>query len=300
MNTQKLISVVIPSYKRLDTVVRAVNSVLNQSYKDLEVLVVDDNIPGDEFSIQLKTIVESINDKRVRLVTQSRHVNGAKARNVGIENAKGEYVAFLDDDDEWLPLKLERQLAFLMENPNLKGCSVLYNEYKDDVLVHSCPPYTADNLFQKIFRREVAIFTSTVLLNRQCLIDSGMFDVNLKRHQDLQMLLRFTNKFDMGVIPEYFVKLHLDSGINRPNADAIVNVKENFFNSVSDLYDRCSIKEKRLILSAHCYEIMFAALKQKRYVMALSYFYKAGFSLSGYKLLSKRFRDRKYIANSKL
>lgn len=290
------VSVIIPSYKRSDTVTRAVNSVLNQSYRNLEVLVVDDNVPGDEYSDKLKLVIEGINDKRVRLITQSYHVNGAKARNVGIKKAKGEYVAFLDDDDEWLPQKLEKQLSFLRENSNLKGCSVLYNEYKDGVLVHSCPPYTLENLFQKIFRREVAIFTSTVLLNRQCLIDSGMFDINLKRHQDLQMLLRFTKKYEMGVIPEYFVKLHLDSDINRPNADAIVKVKENFFNSVSDLYDGCSKKDKRLIKSAHCYEVMFAAIKQKKLVMALRYYFKAGFSLSGYKLLMKRFRDRKYMA----
>lgn len=293
-----LVSVIIPSYKRSDTVTRAVNSVLNQSYKDLEVLVVDDNIPGDKYSVILKKVIESINDKRVRLVTQSQHINGAKARNVGIENANGEYVAFLDDDDEWLPRKLEKQIAFLKDNSNYKGCSVLYNEYKGDNVVHSCPEYTADNLFLKIFRREVAVFTSTVLLKRDCLIESGMFDIRLKRHQDLQMLLRFTKCFEMGVVPEYLVKLHLDSGINRPNADAIVKVKENFFNSVRDLYEGCTKSERNLIKSAHCYEVMFAALKQKKLFMAIKYFAKAGFSPMGFKLLQKRIADRKYVVTN--
>jgi len=291
-----LVSCVIPTYKRSDTLGRALDSILSQTYKNLEVLVVDDNEIGSQESLEVKGIIDSYTDQRVKLVTQPKHINGAEARNAGIRAAKGEFVAFLDDDDEWHPQKVESQLAYLNENPNYKGCSVLYNEYKDDVLVHSCPPYTADNLFQKIFRREVAVFTSTVLLNRQCLIDSGMFDINLKRHQDLQMLLRFTKKYEMGVIPEYLVKLHLDSDLNRPNAGAIVKVKENFFNSVLDLYNECSKKDKRLIKSAHCYEVMFAAIKQKRFAMVLSYFLKAGFSLSGFNLLAKRFRDRKYIA----
>ena len=290
-----LVSCVIPTYKRSDTLVRAINSVLSQTYKQVEILVVDDNEAGSEESKYVQNEVQSIKDERVKLITQERHINGAKARNVGIENAKGEFIAFLDDDDEWLSEKIEKQLAFLKKNENLEGCSVLYNEYKGDTIVHSCPVYTADNLFQKIFWREVAVFTSTVLLRRDCLIKSGMFDIRLKRHQDLQMLLRFTKSFEMGVIPEYLVKLHLDSGINRPNADAIVKVKENFFNSVADLYEGCTQKEQKLIMSAHCYEVMFAALKQKRFLMSIKYFIKAGFCIDGYKLLQKRIKDRKFI-----
>ena len=295
MNTNKLVSVVIPSYKRAHTVERAVNSVLNQTYKDIEILVVDDNIKDDDYSIKLKTIVESINDTRVRLVTQPKHINGAEARNAGVRASNGDYIAFLDDDDEWLPSKLEKQLALLQERKDIGGCSVLYNEYTGGKLVHSCPVYTEENLFQKIFRREVAVFTSTVLVKKSCLLEAGLFDVNLKRHQDIQLLLRFTDKFNLGVIPEYLVKLHDDSAINRPNADAIVSVKKDFFESVSDLYSKCSKKERSLINSAHSYEVMFAAIKQKRITMALSYFLKAGFSISGYCLLLKRFRDRKYI-----
>ncbi len=298
MNKDVFVSCIIPSFKRADTVTRAVNSVLNQSYKNIEVLVVDDNVPGDEYSTDLQIIIDNINNDRVRLITQEKHINGAKARNVGIENARGEYIAFLDDDDEWLPDKIEKQLDFLSKNKDLFGCSAFYNEFKNGGVVHSCPPYSADNLFQKIFRREVAVFTSTVLLKRECLIKSGMFDISLRRHQDLQMLLRFTKDYKMGVLPEYLVKLHLDSNINRPDADAIVKVKENFFRSVADLYDGCNKTEKRLIKSAHCYEVMFAALKQKRLLMSIKYFLKAGFSAKGFVLLRKRINDRRFIAKT--
>lgn len=291
-----LVSVIIPTYKRSGTLQRAIRCALNQTYKDIEVLVVDDNNPGDKYCLELKKIIHEINSNKVRLITQDEHINGAKARNEGIVNAHGEYVAFLDDDDEWLSDKIEKQVDYLKINGHLSGCSVLYNEYKKGVLVHSCPVYTEDNIFQKIFRREVAVFTSTVLLKRDCLIKSGMFDISLRRHQDLQMLLRFTKEFKLGVLPEYLVKLHLDSTINRPDADSIVKVKEDFFRSVKDLYDGCNKKDRSLIKSAHCYEVMFAALKQKKLLMCINYFLKAGFNIEGYRLLRKRIRDRKFIA----
>lgn len=296
MGEKGLVSVVIPTYKRSDTLTRAIDSVFAQTYKNVECLVVNDNVQGDEYSEKLYLLLKEYeHDYRFRLVEQPKHINGAEARNAGIRAAHGEWIAFLDDDDEWQPTKIERQLSFLNANPDFGGCSVLYNEYAGGKLIHSCPIYTDDNLFQKIFRREVAVFTSTVLVKKSCLLEAGLFDINLKRHQDIQLLLRFTDKFKLGVIPEYLVKLHDDSAINRPNADAIVSVKKAFFASVSDLFSKCSRKERRLIQSSHSYEVMFAALKQKRIIMATSYFLKAGFSVSGYKLLLKRFRDRKYI-----
>lgn len=79
-----MISCVIPSYKRSDTLRRAIDSVLAQTYTDLEVLVVDDNEQGDEYSKVLRGIVESYNDQRVKLVCQPRHINGAEARNAGV------------------------------------------------------------------------------------------------------------------------------------------------------------------------------------------------------------------------
>lgn len=296
MKFKGLVSCIIPSFKRTDTLRRAINSILSQTYKNLEILVVDDNLREDEYSKSLREIIKEYeNDSRVKLIVQEKHINGAEARNAGIRASNGEYVAFLDDDDEWLPEKLEHQLSYLEENPIYDGCSTLYNEYKSKQIIHSCPPYTPDNIFNKIFRREVAVFTSTVLVKKNCIVNSGMFDNKLKRHQDLQMLLRFTSKYKLGVVTKYDVKLHIDSDINRPNADKIIEIKEAFFKSVEDLYKTCPSKEKQLIKAAHCYEIFFAALKQRKIAMAMIFFIKAGFSPEAYKLLYKRVSERKFI-----
>ena len=124
MENNDLVSCVIPSYKRAETLRRAINSVLAQTYSHIEVIVVDDNIANDEFSKALHSVLnEYKGDDRVRLVTQPQHINGAEARNAGIRAAQGEYIAFLDDDDEWLPEKTEKQVACLENNP---ACSICY------------------------------------------------------------------------------------------------------------------------------------------------------------------------------
>ena len=80
----ELVSVVIPTYKRSDTLIRAVSSVLNQSYRNIEVIVVDDNTPNDVYSIETQEKLKRIKDSRIRYIQQEKHINGAVARNVGI------------------------------------------------------------------------------------------------------------------------------------------------------------------------------------------------------------------------
>lgn len=291
----KLVSCVIPSYKRADTLKRAINSVLAQTYKEIEVLVVDDNIAGDEYSVTLHQIIESYNgDPRVILVTQPKHINGAEARNAGVRASHGEYIAFLDDDDEWLPEKIEKQMKALSDNPVCMGVSCLYNEFMNGELVHSCPPYNTENMNMKVFSRQVAVFTSTVLLNKEKLMEFGAFNNKLKRHQDLQLLLDFTSRNKMTVVCEYLVKLHLDSGINRPNLERFIQIKKDFFAAMEPLFNKYSKSEQKLIKSAHCYEIVFSALKAKNIPVALKYVLKAGFRPAAIKMLMQRMKDRKF------
>lgn len=221
-----MVSCVIPSYKRSDTLKRAIESVLAQTYNDIEVLVVDDNIAGDEYSSALQHIIDNFkSDERVILVKQPKHINGAEARNAGVRAARGEWIAFLDDDDEWLPTKIEKQVEALQNFPDCMGVSCLYNEYMDGKLIHSCPPYNTEKFNFKIFSRQVAVFTSTVLLNKDKLLEFGCFNNKLRRHQDLQLLLDFTIRNKMVVVNEYLVKLHIDSGINRPTLSKFIEIK---------------------------------------------------------------------------
>ena len=88
-----LVSIIIPTYKRATMLQRAIASTLEQTYQNIEVLVISDNEPEDEFTANARKIVDSFADIRVRLITQEKHINGAVARNVGIKASKGEYIS---------------------------------------------------------------------------------------------------------------------------------------------------------------------------------------------------------------
>ena len=292
----ELVSCVIPSYKRSDSLRRAVDSVLAQTYKNMEVLIVDDNIAGDEYSRALHSIVDEYRDEpQVRLVLQEKHINGAEARNAGIRAAKGEWIAFLDDDDEWLPAKIEKQMAALKKCPDVMGVSCYYNEYVDGKLVHSCPPYNTDNLNFKVFTRQIAMYTPTLILRKDKLLEFGGFDNRLSRHQDLQLLVEFTHRNKMLVVEDVLVNVYGDSLINRPSLEKFIDVKKKYFESVDDVFRTYSRHDQTLIKCAHYYEVVFCALKVRKYGAALKYLLKAGVHPEAFKMLAKRFKDKKYI-----
>ena len=298
MQVKGLVSCVIPTYKRSDTLKRAVDSLLCQTYQSIEILVVDDNERGSDESNRVAELVDSFQDSKVKLVLQEKHINGAEARNAGVKASVGEFIAFLDDDDEWLPEKIEKQMAILDSDSSIDGVSCLYHELTDGKIFHSCPPYTGEGLHKKVFQREVAVFTSTILLRKKALLEAGLFDTTLRRHQDLQLLLDFTKEHKMAVLNDYYVKLHSDSGINRPSYERLVTIKKDFFRAVAPHLDLYTKREQRQIKAAHLFELAFAALKEKKLFPALGQFIKVGIDIPAYKALYKRMKARKYVALS--
>ena len=293
LSQEAKVTCVIPSYKRCDTVTRAIDSVLAQSYNNIEVCLVDDNVPGDEYSQKLQEALKKYDgDSRVRYIAQERHINGAVARNVGIKAATGEYVGFLDDDDEWSPKKIEQQMKVLQADQSLDAVTALWTLYEGGKEVRKCPPYTAENLQFKVFLRDVAVFTSTVLIKKSAIERFGGFDGELLRHQDLQFLVDALRVSKFEVLPEYLVKLHADSEINRPNVEKLIKAKKAFFQSVDGEFKKYSKSDQKRIRNAHYYEIVLVAIRAKRYDVALKYMVKAGIKPQSVKDLFKRFKER--------
>ncbi len=106
------VSVIIPAYNRADTLAMAVQSVLAQTFHDFEFIIIDDGSADD-----LAGALTSFDDPRLRLLTHERRRGAAAARNTGFAAARGDYVAFLDADDEWLPTQLAKQLAVMATAP---------------------------------------------------------------------------------------------------------------------------------------------------------------------------------------
>ena len=198
-----LVSVVLPTYKRSEYLERAIASVDAQTHGNWQLLVIDDNDPGTTYSEATGRFMQRYaGDSRIRYIRHDRNKGGGAARNTGIKYADGEVVAFLDDDDEWLPQKLERQLEVMMST----GAALVYTGYTSvfpekgkirDVIAdhgrHDLKSLLAHNTIGT---------TSTILARRATLFDVGLFDEALASRQDIDLYVRIAEKHSMAAVPE--------------------------------------------------------------------------------------------------
>jgi len=110
------ISVISPTYNRAHLITRAVHSVLNQTYQDFEYIVVDDASTDNT-----EEVIKGFKDERIKYIKHEKNRGPSAARNTGIKAAKGEYIGFLDSDDEWLPEQAEKQVSKFLESPDNVG-----------------------------------------------------------------------------------------------------------------------------------------------------------------------------------
>lgn len=194
------VSVIIPTYNRAHLVGRAIRSVLNQTYQDFEVIVVDDGSTDNT-----EEVVKSFNDSRIRYVRHEQNRGGAAARNTGIKMAQGEYIAFQDSDDEWLPEKLEKQMKVFENAPAKVG--VVYTGFWS--IEGNVKKYSLDreirhkegDIHSQILQGNF-IATPTAVVKKVCFEKAGMFDERLPRLQDWELWIRVSKYFNFKVIDE--------------------------------------------------------------------------------------------------
>lgn len=262
---KNLVSVIIPSYKRADKLKRAIESVLGQTYKKIELLVVDDNEPLDEFSKQLREIINSYDDNRLYLVEQECHKNGAVARNAGIKKARGEYIAFLDDDDYWELNKIEKQVSVLSKlDSSWGGVSSKKKYFNMENFVRVSLPYKGGNIYEEILLRRVEVGTSTMMLRHDALDNVGYFDENLSRHQELQLLTFFTYKYKLKLVNEFLHNADISDGQNRPDIEKLKKVKNDFYQSVNPIIKVLPKRKQQRIYTMHNFELGYVMLKNNQ------------------------------------
>jgi glycosyltransferase involved in cell wall biosynthesis len=202
-----LVSVVIPTRDRLEFLRRAVDSVLAQSEPDLELIVVDD-ASSDGTAAYLAQLGGA--DGRVRMVRNPHAKGGAGARNDGIRHSRGEWVAFLDDDDEWLPTKLERQLRALRGNAAAVACSCSYTKHLHSRWAQAVvvPPRVS---LQQLLAGNRLGGASMCVCSRRVLEEIGGFDAKLKSGQDLDLWVRLRERGEILACSEPLVLLRVHS-----------------------------------------------------------------------------------------
>jgi len=198
-----LVSAIVPTYNSGDMAVRAVRSVLSQTYAPVECVVVDDGSTDDTLD-RLREFGDAI-----RLVA-CEHRGIPFARNAGLEVATGDIVAFLDSDDEWAPEKLARCVPRLTENPQT---GVVYTR----VMVHDMvknqryelPVYDREGSIARDLFVECRMSTSTLVVRRSCLDQAGVFDEELLRAQDWDLMVRLAEVCPYAFVNEALTERHL-------------------------------------------------------------------------------------------
>lgn len=205
------VSAVIITHNRLELVKKAYFSVVNQDYSNIEIIIVDDASTDGT-----KEYFESIDRKNTRYIyiSPDQSKGGNYARNTGINESTGEYVALLDDDDEWKPTKTRKQVEYLQQNTSIKVVSCLrtfqYNYEKEYNESPALLPKTTD-LHNSIFE-SIPYTTSCLMIERNALIESGCFDENLKYWQEYDLLIRLAQITRIGRINECLTLYRIING----------------------------------------------------------------------------------------
>lgn len=199
----KLVSAVITTHNRIDLLLKAIESVKTQTYRNIECIVVDD-VSTDE----TKRIMEEYQEKGdIKYIRIDVSRGGNFARNEGIRNAEGEYIAFLDDDDEWYPTKIEKQLHKLDEHPDAKLCYCslrrVYNggEKIEDLDVNTMK----EGDLSKEILKGVICTTSAMMVEKNLLYEIGLFDESLKFWQEYDLCIRICQKTKVVAVRENLV-----------------------------------------------------------------------------------------------
>ncbi|WP_284274179.1 glycosyltransferase family 2 protein [Bradyrhizobium iriomotense] len=214
--SSQLISVVVPAFNAASTIRETVSSALNQTYRNLEVIIVDDG-STDQTKGVAALLVQG--DPRVRYVYKD---NGgvASARNRGIAEAQGEFVATLDADDLWYPTKLERQLERFEQSRPETALVYAWCCWIDDhgTITGSAPPMRLEgSIFAQMCLGNVVISGSNALIRREALIAAGSFDESLRSRggqgcEDWKLYLQIAERYAIAMVPEYLVGYRISPG----------------------------------------------------------------------------------------
>lgn len=273
----KLVSVIIPTYSRPKFIVRTIDSVLNQTYSPIEIIVVDDNGLGTLCQIETEKILASyINENKIKYIPHEINKNGSAARNTGIKASHGEYVTLMDDDDEMMLNKIEKQVAAIEKSNGKYHASYCGVEKRFGSRVMSRKiPSKEGNLQKELLLGTWGIGSgSNPLFCREVFDNVGFFDESFLRKQDIEMMVRFFRKYQIAMVPEVLLVKNSDSVPRRPDPLAYQKIIEKFldtFNQDIEKYSQTTRNRIRfglwftnaqLAMNASCYKIGFDCVKR--------------------------------------
>jgi glycosyltransferase involved in cell wall biosynthesis len=248
MMTETKVSVIIPTYNRQQKIGLAIQSVLQQTFTDFELIVVDDASTDGTLDV-----LDGFKDKRIRVIRHEKNFGEATARNTGVKDARGKYIAFLDSDDEWQPEKLCKQLDAVEGFGDCIVANFSGFQLEDEFNIHrvEIPPVPRSWHKQLLLGCGLGPGT-TMLISREAFDKVGIFDASLPRYTDWDWLLRYTKQYPITVVKEPLAVIHRISFPRAKNVELsamrLLEKHKDEFNA-SGSYGRRAIGKRYLEIS---------------------------------------------------
>lgn len=271
------VSVIIPTYGMPNYLEKSIRSVLSQTLSNIELIVVDDNDSNTEARRRTENLLKQfISDHRVNYLKHSQNMNGAVARNTGIKQAKGKYVAFLDSDDEYMPNRL-MECFKVMETANSQIAGVYTGcEFRrGGKSYHIEKNVKEGNFLLETLACTFMFCTGSNLFIRKTVVDEiNGFDEAFLRHQDYEFLVRIFEKYSLAAIQEILV-IKNNENINLPNVNKMIDIKKQYLDKYSKQIQVLNDTDRRYIYHSQYLQIAETAMRTKQNKLAKQYYSKA-------------------------
>lgn len=286
-----LVSIVIPTHKGAKTICRAVDSALAQDYPNIEVIVVDDNGIGTPGQIQTEQAMKKYQGReKVTYIKHRVNVNGSAARNTGVKATKGTYIAFLDDDDIFLPHKTRLQIeALSRETEDYAVCYTSYDNVFEDGRRRVTKAGKKGDLCYPLLSMQVSILSSVMLIHRKAWEYAGGFDESFKRDQDQEFCVRVFRKYKAAVVPDVCTVRHILKRNAPSDVQKSVAHREYYIYKMKPIIETFSHQEQKAIYSANYTEIAKRYFKARKPLKCLAYIMKSGTPVAAAKKLVRSF-----------
>lgn len=268
------VSIVIPTYQGSKTVYLACYSALKQTYKNIEVIVVDDNGVGSDEQRKTESVLEPLIRKgAIKYVCHEVNRNGSAARNTGLRISSGKYINFIDDDDVIFPSKVEKQLQRISGTADSIAMCVCNGFYVRTDGVGYEKKIRRTNKFLYNYMKDHYYFNTTaILFKTNILFDMGGFDESFIRHQDWELCCRMLSVFDAVTVNETLMVRYLENRNNPANLQTRHEQLEYFFDkNIPYLNKRLNKKEVKNIIRYKHREIYQMYIMEKNFYLALMY-----------------------------
>jgi len=220
------VTVIVPAYNRADLLPRALDSVLSQTFGDLEVLVVDDG--STDGTANLVREYEA-RDRRVRYLRQPHNAGVSAARNRGLREARGKFIAFLDSDDEWFPEKIAHQAVRLQDLPARVGLIYCGVRTVNDEGGWTFRPQHAGSVHNELLLKNAIHSGSGVIIRREVVDAVGYFDEDIPAIEDYDYWIRIARHFDFSFVEAPLVRYYDGSKRERKSLDTGKNLEARMY-----------------------------------------------------------------------